>query len=96
MTIHFKSHKLYVNNCNYIYNDKILPAGEHKWNFNIPLPLQCPTSLEGKYGRVRYEIILKIHRRYRPNKIFRKLVTIIKTIDLNLKPVFKVNKLNYS
>lgn len=92
--IQFKAHQVYIRNCTNVYGDGILPPGRHIFSFNIPLPMECPTSLEGKYGNVRYEIILKINRYFRSDNVYKKPLTIIKMIDLNLYRSYKV-KLKY-
>ncbi|KAM7364431.1 arrestin domain-containing protein 3-like isoform 2-T2 [Cochliomyia hominivorax] len=89
-TTHYVSHEKYIDNSTLVHGDGTLPKGKHTYNFNIPLPLQCPTSLEGKFGHIRYEITLKINRYYRFDNIYKKPITIIKTIDLNLNPYFKI------
>ncbi|KAM7361426.1 arrestin domain-containing protein 3-like [Cochliomyia hominivorax] len=88
-TTYYKSHEIYVNNSTSVHGDGVLPLGKHTYTFNIPLPLECPTSIEGKYGHIRYEIILKINRYYRFDNIYKKPITIIKNIDLNLNPNLK-------
>ncbi|XP_023292057.2 arrestin domain-containing protein 3-like [Lucilia cuprina] len=89
-TTYYKSHEVYVNNSTMVHGDGILPAGTYTYTFNIPLPWECPTSCEGKYGHIRYEISLKINRYYRFDNIYKRPVTIIKTIDLNLNPAYKI------
>lgn len=89
----YASYETYVNNFTLVYGDGILPIGRHIFTFNIPLPLECPSSLEGEYGHIRYEIILKINRYYTFDNVFKKSVNIIKRVDLNFNPGYKVTKL---
>ncbi|XP_065354355.1 arrestin domain-containing protein 3-like [Calliphora vicina] len=89
-TTYYRTHEVYVNNNTMVHGDGVLPVGTHTYSFNIPLPWECPTSCEGKYGHVRYEISLKINRYYRFDNVYKRPVTIIKTIDLNLCPAYKL------
>ncbi|KAM7361897.1 arrestin domain-containing protein 3-like isoform 1-T1 [Cochliomyia hominivorax] len=86
----YSSHEVYVNNATYVYGEGVLPPGQHIYTFAIPLPLDCPSSIESEYGYIRYDIILKINRYYHFDNIYKKMVTIIKTFDLNFDPTFKL------
>lgn len=95
-TIFYRNYELYINNKTLVHGNGILSAGQYNWNFNILLPVECPTSVEGKYGNIRYEIILKINRYYRFDNVYKKRVNVIKNIDLNLNPANRVIKfINY-
>ena len=86
----FRAHKLYIENKTMVHGEGILPAGTHTYNFNITLPTECPTSIEGKYGRVRYEIILNVNRLLGYDNIFKQQITVLQPVDLNLNPSYKV------
>lgn len=68
-----------------------MPAGTHKYSFNYHLPENCPTSCEGKYGNTRYALWLTIDRADNYDNEFSKPVTVLKTVDLNLKESNKVS-----
>lgn len=73
-----------------VRGDGVLPAGTHTYEFNIPLPLSCPTSCEGKYGHTRYALWVIIDRPLRFDNEFSRPLTVLRTVDLNLNPVYKV------
>ena len=81
---------MYINNSTLVHGEGNLPAGLHTYSFVIPLPWECPTSIEGKYGHVRYEISLRLNRYLRFDNIYKQPITVIRTIDLNLNPSYKV------
>lgn len=89
-TTYYKSHEVYVDNSTMVHGEGILPAGVHTYTFNIPLPLECPTSFEGKYGHIRYEISLKLNRPFRFDNVYKKALTVIKTCDLNLNSMYRI------
>lgn len=80
----------YIETCTLLQGDGNLPAGCHTYEFAIPLPMDCPSSYEGKYGCVYYEISLKLNRYFQSNNVFKWRVKIISTIDLNLNIRYKV------
>ncbi|KAM7361056.1 arrestin domain-containing protein 3-like isoform 2-T2 [Cochliomyia hominivorax] len=89
-TIHFRSNETYVDNDTKVVGEGTLPPGTHTYTFQIILPIQCPTSCEESYGNIRYELILKINRAFQFDNKFSKPLTVIRTQDLNLNPVYKV------
>lgn len=92
-TTYYRSHEVYVNNSTLVYGEGKLPAGMHTYSFVIPLPWECPTSIDGKYGHVRYEISLILNRYLRFDNIYKQPITVIRTMDLNLVPSYKVNNI---
>ncbi|KAM7363737.1 arrestin domain-containing protein 17-like isoform 1-T1 [Cochliomyia hominivorax] len=89
-TEHFRSNELYVDNTTTVFGEGTLPAGTHTYTFQIILPPECPTSCEGRHGHIRYELTLKLRRSFRFDNIFSKPLTVIKTQDLNLNPIYRV------
>ncbi|KAI8129630.1 Arrestin domain-containing protein 3 [Lucilia cuprina] len=89
-TVQFRSNELYVNNRTVVHGQGTLPAGTHTYTFQIVLPLQCPTSCEGRWGHIRYELRLKLDRPLHFDNEFSKPLSVIKTLDLNLNPVFRI------
>lgn len=90
-TVHFAAHELYVDNIISVFGQGTLPAGTHTYTFHIILPLQCPTSCEGQYGRIRYVLSLKLKRAFRYDNTFSKPLSVIKSQDLNLNPIYRVS-----
>ena len=86
----FRGHELYIEDKSLVYGEGILPAGTHTYTFNIILPTECPTSMEAKYGGVRYEIILKLNRTFGFDNVFKQQITVLQSVDLNLNPSYKV------
>ncbi|XP_073819343.1 arrestin domain-containing protein 3-like [Musca autumnalis] len=89
-TTYYRSHEVYVNNEVIVRGDGILPVGVHTYTFTIVLPLECPTSCEGRYGHIRYGISLILNRVLRFDNNYHIPLTVLKTVDLNLNPVFKL------
>lgn len=55
------------------------------------LPEDLPTSLEGTFGSIRYAAIVTINVPIWPDKIFEKVFTVIKPVNLNEMFELKVN-----
>ncbi|XP_037825323.1 arrestin domain-containing protein 17-like isoform X3 [Lucilia sericata] len=89
-TVYFKSNELYVNNTTTVHGQGTLPAGINTYTFHILLPLQCPTSYEGRWGHIRYELKLKLNRPSDNDIDFSIPLSIIKRIDLNLNPAIRI------
>lgn len=74
-------------------------AGEYTYTFHVILPENLPTSFDGKYGQIHYEIIIAIDRPGRYPKVFKLPFTVIHPIDLNLDAIYSVrmysNTFNY-
>uniref|UniRef100_A0A914ELG0 Arrestin C-terminal-like domain-containing protein n=1 Tax=Acrobeloides nanus TaxID=290746 RepID=A0A914ELG0_9BILA len=65
---------------------KMLPAGIHKFNFVFPLPYTCPPSYEGQLGYVRYYCKAKIDRPWKFDKTVIAGFTVLPHFDLNTIP----------
>lgn len=65
-------------------------AGEYSYTFHIILPENLPTSFDGKYGQIHYEIITTIDRFSRSPKIFKLPFTVIQPVDLNANSIYRV------
>ncbi|XP_061393221.1 arrestin domain-containing protein 3-like [Musca vetustissima] len=89
-TTYYRSHEVYINNETIVRGEGVLPVGVHTYTFTIVLPLECPTSCEGRYGHIRYGISLILNRILRFDNTYYIPLTVLKTVDLNLNPVFKV------
>ncbi|XP_065354353.1 arrestin domain-containing protein 3-like [Calliphora vicina] len=89
-TVQYKAHELYIDNTTTVCGEGTLPAGTHTYTFQILLPLLCPTSCEGRYGHIRYELMLKLNRPFRFDNEFSIPLTVLKLIDLNLNPAFRI------
>lgn len=61
-----------------------MPPGTTTYSFACVLPMQLPSSVEGKYGNIRYNCKAVLDRPWKTDKEFRLSFTVIKTEDLNL------------
>ncbi|KRF84618.1 uncharacterized protein Dvir_GJ25634, isoform B [Drosophila virilis] len=80
------STETYVKSYIDVHGKGRLPDGTHTFPFAIPLPLGCPTSCVGKYGKISYELSLVLERFLRYNNVFIRPVTVLQTYNLNLHP----------
>ncbi|XP_013118372.1 arrestin domain-containing protein 17 [Stomoxys calcitrans] len=65
-------------------------AGEYSYTFHVILPENLPTSFDGKYGQIHYEIITTIDRPGRYPKVFKLPFTVIHPVDLNSDAIYRV------
>nr|XP_044252249.1 arrestin domain-containing protein 3-like [Drosophila takahashii] len=82
----FRGKQTYVNTRHNVFGSGSFPAGRHTYAFGFPLPLDCPSSVVGQYGKVSYEISLVIDRHLRFNNVFKKSLTVLQTYNLNMSP----------
>lgn len=66
-------------------------AGEYSYTFHVILPDNLPTSFDGKYGQIHYEIITTIERSGRYPKVFKLPFTVIQPLDLNADAIYRVS-----
>lgn len=69
-----------------------LKAGSNRFPFECQLPSLIPTSLEKKYGYIRYTASLWFNEFWDETPIHQELFTIIKPLNLNLLPHLHVIK----
>ncbi|XP_017482090.1 PREDICTED: arrestin domain-containing protein 17 [Rhagoletis zephyria] len=65
-------------------------AGDYSYTFHVILPENLPTSFDGKYGQIHYEIITTIDRPARYPKVFKLPFTVIQPLDLNVDTIYRV------
>jgi hypothetical protein len=63
-----------------------MPAGITTYTFACMVPSQLPSSVEGKYGNIRYSCKAVLDRPWKTDKEFRLSFTVIKLEDLNNLP----------
>lgn len=66
-----------------------LKAGKYVYPFQLHLPPQLPSSFNGVFGQIRYEVIVTIDRPYKYDNVFRQPFTVISPLDLNVNPIYK-------
>lgn len=71
---------------------KLMP-GSYDYGFEYLLPNSLPTSFEGKRGHIRYTVKCVIAIRIWPDEVLYEPITVIRELDLNVNPEFKVNYL---
>ncbi|XP_055848587.1 arrestin domain-containing protein 17-like [Episyrphus balteatus] len=68
-----------------------IQQGLHNFTFACPLPPQCPSSFEGKYGHVRYVVKIVLVRPWKFDQTYSRAFTVLKLMDLNYdSPVLRV------
>lgn len=91
--VEYRGREEYVNNTIVVHGEGVLPPGTYDYSFNFTLPENCPTSCEGKYGMIRYELSLKIDRPFCFDNEFYKPLTVLRMIDPNLNPAYRVRRI---
>uniref|UniRef100_A0A1I7TDN8 Arrestin_C domain-containing protein n=1 Tax=Caenorhabditis tropicalis TaxID=1561998 RepID=A0A1I7TDN8_9PELO len=66
--------------------ENTFPSGDYEWKFSFELPKDCPPSFEGKFGFVRYSVLLHMEIPNGKPKNVERAVTVSPIIDLNLIP----------
>jgi len=90
-TEHFRGKQTYLNTRTCVFGSGNLPPGTHTYNFCIPLPLECPSSVVGQYGKICYEVSVIIDRQWRFNNVFKQPLTVLQTYNLNMSPELLVS-----
>ncbi|XP_034132213.1 arrestin domain-containing protein 3 isoform X2 [Drosophila guanche] len=85
-TENYRGKQTYLRTRTQVFGSGDLPSGDHQYTFCIPLPLDCPTSCDMKYGKIFYEISLVIDKQWGFNKDFKQPLTVIQTYNLNISP----------
>ncbi|XP_055848588.1 arrestin domain-containing protein 17-like [Episyrphus balteatus] len=71
-------------------HEQILNSGTHVFNFECALPSECPSSFEGRYGRIRYDTKIIIIRPLAFNKSYSMGFSVLKVFDLNQYPELRI------
>lgn len=85
-TEYFRGKQQYLYTRTSVFGSGNLPPGTHTYNFCIPLPLECPSSVVAQYGKIFYEVSVVIDRQWRFNNVFKQPLTVIQTYNLNMSP----------
>ena len=88
-TINYRGSKVFVEADTILSDANVLTPGSHRYNVENILPLKCPTSCEGRFSHVRYELTVQL-KRADYDDYFIKPITVISTVDLNLNPNLSV------
>lgn len=68
-----------------------IPQGRHVYPFTFDLPRNGPSSFEADTGRIRYYLLCKMIVVGGFNRIAKKMVFVLRPLDLNTVPKAKVN-----
>ncbi|XP_055295696.1 arrestin domain-containing protein 1-like [Sitodiplosis mosellana] len=63
-----------------------LEAGVHNYTFEFMLPSNVPSSIEGKYGQIKYTVGVVLDVPLWTNKVFKEPFTLMKALNLNDYP----------
>ncbi|XP_023939409.2 splicing factor 3A subunit 2 [Bicyclus anynana] len=89
-TVHHDSHEEYINAKIYLVGGESgehhIQPGLHEYPFHFRLPVNCPSSFEGEYGHIRYEIKAVVDRAFKFDQEKKVAVRVMAPLDLNLDP----------
>ncbi|XP_045776137.1 arrestin domain-containing protein 17-like isoform X2 [Maniola jurtina] len=89
-TVHHNSHEEYINAKVYLVGgesgEHSIGVGQHEYSFQFHLPNNCPSSFEGDYGHIRYEIKAVVDRAFKFDQEKKIAVRVMCPLDLNLEP----------
>ncbi|EDV94951.1 arrestin domain-containing protein 3 [Drosophila grimshawi] len=85
-TEYFRGTETYLTTRTNVFGEGEFPLGTHTYVFQIPLPLDCPTSCVEKYGKIAYEVSLVVDRSWRFNNEFKQPITVLQSYNLNMYP----------
>lgn len=60
-----------------------LQASTHNYHFELELPSDLPSSIEGRIGYIKYFVRVIIDNTVLTNEIFKRVLNIIRPLDLN-------------
>ncbi|CAG4955552.1 unnamed protein product [Parnassius apollo] len=88
-----KSHEEYFRKKEYLLGSEDgeyhLQPGKHELPFDCQIPANCPSSFEGSFGHVRYEIKFVVDRAFKLDQKKKKRLRVIAPLDLNVEPYCK-------
>ncbi|XP_072938024.1 arrestin domain-containing protein 3-like [Epargyreus clarus] len=97
ITTHYVNHNSYEEYFNEKFylvgsenGEEMIKPGHHEYSFEFLIPPDCPSSLEGTAGHIRYELTAVVERGLKTDPEKMALVQIIAPLDLNTEP--DVNK----
>lgn len=67
-----------------------IQPGKHELPFQCQIPANCPSSFEGTYGHVRYEIKIVVDRAFKIDQEKKKNICVIASLNLNADPYCQV------
>ncbi|CAH2087686.1 unnamed protein product [Euphydryas editha] len=70
--------------------DHALQPGNYNYSFTFQLPINCPSSFEGAYGHVRYQIKAVIDKSFKFDQEKKVAIRVMNPLDLNMNPYCRV------
>lgn len=67
-----------------------MSAGTYDYHFECMLPSDLPSSIEARSGSVRYFVRVIIDNTVLTNEIFKRMLNIIRPLDLNADLLYRV------
>lgn len=67
-----------------------MQAGTYNYHFELNLPSDLPSSIEGRIGSVRYFVRVIIDNTVLTNEIFKRVLNVIQPLDLNDDLLYRV------
>ncbi|KAH8304952.1 hypothetical protein KR018_011660 [Drosophila ironensis] len=84
---YFRGKQVYLKHKTEVGGSGQLTAGIHTYNFSIPLPQECPSSMVMEFGKISYVISLVIDREDPFNNLFQYPLTVLQNYNLNSSPM---------
>ncbi|CAH2269401.1 jg16427 [Pararge aegeria aegeria] len=89
-TVNHNAHEEYVNTKMYMVGgesgEHTIQPGHYEFPFHFQLPSNCPSSFEGEYGHIRYEIKAVVDRAFKFDQEKKVAVRVMAPLNLNLDP----------
>ncbi|KAH8304951.1 hypothetical protein KR018_011659 [Drosophila ironensis] len=85
-TDYYRGRHTYQSSKTVVFGAGDLPPGQYCYNFSIPLPLECPSSMVTKYGKIYYEVSVVLNRQWKFDNVFKQPLTVLQTYNLNMNP----------
>ncbi|KAJ0174950.1 hypothetical protein K1T71_009091 [Dendrolimus kikuchii] len=90
-TVSHDSHEEYFNTKIYLVGatdgEHHLQPGHYSFPFEWHLPVSCPSSFEGSWGRIRYQAKAVVDRAFKFDQEKKAAIRVIAPIDMNLNPM---------
>lgn len=75
----------------YFSGEVTIQPGVYNYDFQIQLPPELPTSIEGVFGYIRYVACVTIDHPVERDPYFETTFTVIKPLNLNDNPSYRVS-----
>lgn len=83
-------HQQYLHVRTNVFDSTEFPAGIHVYNLTLRIPPDCPSSCQGPYGYISYNISVTLDKPWTFDEVFRKPIIVYQALDLNYNPEYRV------